>query len=323
MLAGVFAKKADLRIAAIASLIAISAVNSGLSQELVRTKERPRILAPDAMEVISPDAQPGETTQGPVDLPLVTRHPELAWKPNFAPESDTLIEMSKRVVFRSRRSEDAIYCLEFAFKPVRMVQVGDKLVWYLLYRVRYLGGDLQAKADTDDFGNEIFNYPQAVSRPKGIAFFPTFLLTSLSTKQQYLDQILPQAKAVIMEKERVGKPIYDSVEMQRIRILKTTEAENNEVWGVATWTDVDPRTDFFTVQVRGLTNAQKLKTGGDKLEYLQKILLLRFSRPGDTVNEIEDIIRFGVPAIEDPARQKYILDKYGIKERLDYEWIYR
>ena len=89
------------------------------------------------------------------------------------------------------------------------------------------------------------------------------------------------------------------------------------------WRDVDPRTDFFTVEVLGLTNAQKIEQQADGLKYLQKRLVLNFSRPGDTVNELDDQIRFGIPALKDPARQKYVLDQFGVKERLDYTWIYR
>ncbi len=303
---------------AIAAFSAVMVAVEPIFAQTLVARDRSRNLAPDALEVIDPDPQPGETAQGPVDLPLIAKHPELVWQPNFEPISETLVEKSKKVVFRGE-----VYCLEFAFKPMRMIQVGDKLVWYMLYRVRYMGGDLQPKPDKDSYDNEIFVYPQAVSTKNGIVFIPTFVLESLSSKQKYLDQILPQAKALIAQRERVGQPIYDSSEIQKLRIKKTTEAEDNSVWGVATWQDVDPRTDFFTVLVRGLTNAQKLITGGDKLEYQQKLLLLRFSRPGDTINETEDIIRFGVPAMEDPSRQKYVLDKYGIKERLDYEWVYR
>ncbi len=70
---------------------------------------------------------------------------------------------------------------------------------------------------------------------------------------------------------------------------------------MATWTDIDPRTDFFSVEIRGLTNAQQTTNVDGKLEIKQKTLVLNFSRPGDTINELADIIRYGVPALTDPA----------------------
>ena len=278
---------------------------------------RGRKLAPDALEIIPPAAEQGETAQGPVTLPLVGKHPELVWKPNYAPVCDTLIAKSTDVIFRRD-----VYCLEFAFKPVRLIQVNDKLVWYLLYRVRYLGGDMRPEPLKDNFGNEIFANPQAVSA-EWVRFMPTFVLTSLGSNIEYMDKILPAAKPLIAAKERVGKPIYNSIEIQRLKVELSNELANNEIWGVATWPDVDPRTDFFTVRVKGLTNAQKLELRGNEIAYLQKTLVLNFSRPGDTVNEIEDQVRYGVPALEDPVRQKYVLDQFGLQERLDYLWNYR
>lgn len=276
-----------------------------------------RKLAPDALNTIPPTAEWGETVLGPVDLPLVPAHPELQWTPNYSPKSDTLISKSKDVNFRND-----VYCLEFSFKPVRMIQVGNDLVWYLLYRVRYMGGDLRPEPQKDNFGNNIYANPQAVSA-QWVRFVPSFTLTAIKENREYIDEINPAAKALIAAKERVGAPIYDSIEIISQRIDLTTELANKEVWGVATWRQVDPRTDFFSVRVKGLTNAQKLVLKDGQFTYPQKSLVLYFSRPGDTINQTEDQIRFGVPAHEDPVRQKYILDQYGLKERLDYMWIYR
>ncbi len=284
-----------------------------------------RKLAPDALEIIAPASEWGETFQGPIDLPLVVTNPDLAWTPNYAPTSDTLLEKAKKIIFRGD-----VYCLEFAFKPVRMIEmdvpslggVQPKTVWYLLYRVRYLGADLKPVPEPDAFDNEVYAAPKAVSA-EWVRFMPTFYLNTLTLNKEYLDQVLPVAKRAIAAKERVGKPIYDSLEMQRLKIKISSEAESNEVWGVATWADIDPRTDFFSVQVRGLTNAQRLKLNGDQIQYLQKTLVLHFSRPGDTVAEVEDRIRFGIPALKNPERQKYVLKQYGQEERLDHVWIYR
>ena len=296
---------------AFVTLLLMSAAQPAVSQTVPTSTRsgQAQKLAPDALVIIESAAEQGETAMGPVDLPLVAKYPDLAWKPNYAPVSDTLLGKSKGVILRNE-----IHCLEFAFKPVRMIQVNDKLVWYLLYRVRNVGGNL--KPD-ESKGTEV-----AVSR-EWVRFFPTFVLNSLSTKREYMDVINPAAKAMIVAKERVGQPVYDSIEIQQQKIPVSTEADNHEVWGVATWQDIDPRTIFFAVRVRGLTDAQKIESDGNEWKFRQKQLVLHFSRPGDTVNELEDKIRYGVPAIDDEARQKYVLDQYGLKERLDHLWIYR
>jgi glutamate racemase len=37
----------------------------------------------------------------------------------------------------------------------------------------------------------------------------------------------------------------------------------------------------------------------------------------------EDVVYFGVPFASDPERQAQILRAYGLKERVDYSWVYR
>ena len=87
--------------------------------------------------------------------------------------------------------------------------------------------------------------------------------------------------------------------------------------------DVDPNLDFVSVEVFGLTNAFEKAEDAGQTEYKQKALQLNFYRPGDAVRQTEDLIRFGVPAFDDPKEQKYILEQYGLEERLDYRWLFR
>ena len=77
------------------------------------------------------------------------------------------------------------------------------------------------------------------------------------------------------------------------------------VWGVATWTDVDPRIDFFSVFVGGLTNAYRWEDTpgayrpgdfpGKGREFVRKMLQLNFWRPGDELLQSEREFRYGVP----------------------------
>ena len=292
-----------------------------------------RKLAPDALQVIPPGVDYDDTYQGPVDLPYVAEHPELAWTPNYLPENETLLEMGKNIVFRGRA-----YGLEFAFKPVRMIELDvqtpsgpqQKLVWYMIYRVRYLGGDLQPKAEPDQYNNMVFGTPEAVS-DKWVRFIPAFTLEAKGPDKSYMDRVMPEVIPAIAARERVAlsegnrqlAKLHDSIEIQQMKIERTTEAEDNSVWGVATWVNVDPKTNFFSVEVRGLTNAQKIELNGDELTTRQQTLVLHFWLPGDEVNELEDRIRFGIPALSDPQRQEYVLQRYGVQERLDHMWVYR
>ncbi|MGN6543458.1 MAG: hypothetical protein ACTHK7_00290 [Aureliella sp.] len=300
------------------------------------SSERGRRLAPDAIHIIPPSPEYGETFEGPLDLPLATPASELEWgppkfpehRPHFAPASETLLAMTKGVIFRRE-----IWAMEIGFKPVRMIPVDirnkdgeteTKLVWYLLYYVKYRGGDLKPNPTKDQVGTEFFAQPQTVAGRSVRRFMPGFVLNSTALGKRYQSQFIPEALAPIAEKERVGKPIYDAIAIEKVPVQLSTSRESHEVWGVATWTDIDPRTDFFTVEIRGLTNAQRSKISDDgELISEQKTLVLNFWRPGDTINELEDRIRYGVPAISDEKEQKAILHKYGLQERLDHYWVYR
>ena len=66
-----------------------------------------------------------------------------------------------------------------------------------------------------------------------------------------------------------------------------------------------------------------VKGEGPDATYLRKMLQLNFYRPGDTINQTDDEIRFGVPAFEDEREQNYVLQHYGLDERLDYQWLFR
>lgn len=293
-----------------------------------------RKLAPGVMHFIKPDLRPEDTFEGPMALEFVAAHPELAWQaPDFpdsrpleAPKSETLLEKGSKVSLRH-----SVYGFEIGFKPVRMIEVDipqpsgklqRKLIWYMLYSIRYEGGDLQPKPETDQFGATTFPAPERVSY-NSRRIFPSFVLIEKPTNKEYLDRIIPAAKEAIAAREKVGAPIHDSMELQTISIPKSTETDDKPVWGVAMWENVDPRIDYFAVQVQGLTNAFRIEKVDGKELYRRKTLQLNFWRPGDTLDEIADKIRFGVPAMADPARQIKILQTYGLSERLDYLWIYR
>jgi hypothetical protein len=171
--------------------------------------------------------------------------------------------------------------------------------------------------------------PESPRRVKfeAVRFLPRFTLVSKERNLVMDSQILQPAVAAIKARERVASSsvrILDPIEMAKSEIKLSTADQDNSVWGVATWTDVDPRLDFFAIDVRGLTNAYQIKldSGGEK-SFLRKTLRIYFWRPGDSIDEARDRILLGPPAFEDQSRVEYYLNQFGLKERLDYQWIYR
>jgi hypothetical protein len=271
-----------------------------------------RVLAPGVEITIAPDRQEEETFSTHDIVEILRGIPNLEWKPKLTPESRTLREMATATVFRRD-----IWCLEITFKPVRMIWVdvpGDhglmqrKLVWYLVYHVRNPGGHLRpAQKDDGTHAAQSFDAP--------VRFFPQFVLESHEFQKAYVDRIIPVAISAIQQKEDPRRGLLNSVEISSQPIPVSTDLVDKSVWGVATWEDVDPRVDYFSVAIQGLTNAYKWVDPPDAYvagdppgkgrQLLQKTLLLNFWRPGDEYVEDQRIIRYGIPG------------------QVDYRWAYR
>lgn len=248
--------------------------------------------------------------------------PNLDWKPNFMAETRTLKSMASDVIYRRD-----IWGLEFSFKPLRMIEVGipqpsgklqKKLIWYMVYKVTNHGEPLRHVPVKDQFDNVKYEVQQIEGLPSApVRFFPRFVLSTQDTKEkkEYLDRILPAAAEKIAERETGGSKLYNTVEISRFDIPVTTEDKDNSIWGVVTWEDIDPETDFFSIYVDGLTNAFRWKDKDEQVDptanplsyrqYEQKTLKLNFWRPGDRLDENEEEIRFGAPG------------------EVDFEWIFR
>lgn len=292
------------------------------------------LFAPGVVTVIPPAPHPEETFDGPQTLQsLLDAHPEIKWggethpdgAPHFDPRSRTLVEQAKQVILRRE-----IYCFELSFKPLRQIYIDiprpdgrmqRKLVWYMVYRVRYRGGDLRPAAD-NVAGVPLYRRVEGI-RYNSRYVFPMFIMSNHISGKRYIDQLLPTAIEKIRIREQITAELHNSVEISKIKVPYSSDEDAPGLWGVATWTDVDPNLDFLSIEVFGLTNAFQQDGEGDEAPYRRKTLQLNFFRPGDTMKQTEDMIRFGVPAYEDEAEQKYILQQYGLDERLDYQWLYR
>lgn len=290
-------------------------------------------FAPGVVTVIPPAPDPKETFDGPLTLQsMIDAHPEISWqtgnhpegRPHFDPRSRTLEEMAKQVILRRE-----IFCLEFAFKPLRQIyldiprpdgRLQRKLVHYMVYRVRYRGGDLRPAADNPN--TPVYKRIESISYNTK-RFFPMFILEDHESGKKFTDQILPTAMQRIAIREQISTRLYNSVDISSIKIPRTQDEDSPGIWGVATWVDIDPNIDFMSVNVFGLTNAFEQDGEGADAPYRRKALMLNFYRPGDSMDQTADRVRFGVPAFDDPEEQAYVLKKYGLNERLDYRWVFR
>jgi len=294
-----------------------------------------RPLAPGVLTVVPAPAAP-EGTAAATDtvsygdlLDITAGRADLAWKPLQSPPHTTFVERG-----RNREYPREVWNLEFAFKSPRMIDVDipvagmkmqRKRVWYLVYRVRNAGGRRPRvdAADTARRSTEAFETP--------IRFVPHFVLESLeplddgeglASYRAYLDRVIPTALGPIRAREAGGRELLDSAAMVAEPI-----GPGEERWGVATWEDVDPRIDFFSIYVRGLTNALEWRQRADSrvraaeppgtaLEEALRTLRLDFWRPGDERDEVEEEMQVGFAGVfERMALGTRLLEAIGIARR--------
>jgi hypothetical protein len=166
-----------------------------------------------------------------------------------------------------------------------------------------------------------------------VRFLPQFVLQGYEEangrklSRAYRDRVIPAAVEPIRRRETPGRELLTSIQMAQQPIPVSTEADPRQVWGVAMWEDVDPNLDFFSVFVRGLTNAYRWEDPDGAFEpgdppgtgrrFVSKTLQLNFWRPGDRFMQHESEVRFGV------APGKAILYGEGVTDGLAHRWVYR
>lgn len=271
-----------------------------------------RNVVPGVEITIPPDRQEEETVTTRDVVEILHGIPGIKWQPKLSPDTQTLVDMATATVFRRE-----VWCLELTFKPPRMLWVDvpqatgkmqRKLIWYMVYHVKNMGQHLKPTKQQDG------TYTVGLV-DRDVRFFPQFVLEAQEYKKAYLDRIIPVAIPAIQAKEDPRRKLLNSVEISSKPIPLSTDLVDRSVWGVVTWEDIDPRVDFFSIYVQGLSNAYQwldspegFKQGdppGKGRVLLEKTLMLNFWRPGDEFVEDQRVIRYGIPG------------------KVDSTWVYR
>jgi hypothetical protein len=285
-------------------------------------------FAPGVLTTIAPDVDRQDAI-AVHDIVELRANPQLAWTPSSTTKSRTLYEMANDAVF-----VNDVWCLEFTFKPMRMIsvdvpqpngQLQRKFIWYMVYRVRNTGAGITGQVQPDG------TYLTADKGVEGVRFIPELTLVSHDrsagqrVRKAYLDRIVPTALEAIQRRELPdGELLHSAALPERELAIEAGRAQRG-VWGVAMWENVDPRIDFFSVYVRGLSNAYQWTDPegayqqGDPLgrgrRFTWKTLQLNFWRPGDELDQNEREIRYGAA----PERGAF----YDVPEGVAYRWLYR
>ena len=299
------------------------------SQEIGARAEASPSFPPGVLTTIPPDIDSRDTVSVH-DLIEIRANAKLQRQPTTDTKSRTLFEKAQAIPFRRD-----VWCLELSFKPLRMLEVDvptragkmqRKLVWYMVYRVRNTGAGLSPQEQEDG------TFVETEHAAEAVRFYPQFVLTSQDhdregkrIRKAYLDRMIPVAVQAIQRRELPDGQLLDSVQISEHLLEAETGRAIGGLWGVAIWEDVDPKIDFFSVYVTGLTNAydwqdspEEFQAGdppGKGRRFTRKQLQLNFWRPGDAYAEDEREIRFGAA----PGKA----DLYGTGEGVAFRWIYR
>ncbi len=223
-----------------------------------RAQDRPR--AGD--EVAAPD-QDGGKLPSPPPISEVNLGPALPTIP-IAREQ---LRYNEVVVDTAAlpRDRDGIWVLDFAFKPLRVIDVdipgkGRRKVHYLYYTIINRTG-----------------------KPRMLV--PQFSLVTDSGKR-YEDAVLPQAVKVIQDREDPTKNLLGAVSVMGMIPPSTKEGIDDAVFGVAVWEGVDPAADQLKIFVRGLSDGFQMVPSPDGSEPVVRYKTLRidFIRRGDERN---------------------------------------
>ncbi len=195
-----------------------------------------------------------------------------------------------------------LWMMEVEFKPMRMVyveindpQTGEKHkehIWYLAYR--FMNRPLPSRPNVEALPvNELDPLPG----PR--MFAPRFTLITYENPKTEIpvdilqDDIVPDALPRIRAIER--EQLQDSVGLYReLPAIVPVDAEQQPwIYGVATWRNVDPQTDFFKIIATGFSNGYQVPKDAADSATWRKAIVQKFKRPGDEF---------------DPSREEFTFD---------------
>ncbi|MEW4488969.1 hypothetical protein AB1L42_12860 [Thalassoglobus sp. JC818] len=190
--------------------------------------------------------------------------------------------------------QPSLWVMEVQLKPIRMVWLDTKdpvtgevkptEVWYMVWRA--INRPLPP-GRTDD--------SQAVNTldplPGPMQFIPQFTLVTYDSKdsevpsQIIVDSVLPMAVKKIEQLERrTSSTLLNTVSaVQDVPSIVEPDSDDQPwIYGVATWTGVDPTTDFFKVILQGFSNGYENRSDDpENPELWRKVIIQEFYRPGD------------------------------------------
>jgi len=250
MIAQLFREAPGVIATGVATLIAATCLAQDPKAEQ-KPFEKGRDVDPNAVVAKRPDPPPIPEYKLGRDLPT---HPipRGVTGPNWTPVDSTILPLDRA----------GIYVLEFAYRPLGMVEVelpgkGRRKIHYLYYRVVNRTGKPQR-------------------------FVPQFDMVTPDGKQ-YHETVIPAAVKIVQNREDPSLSILGAVDIVGMIPPSTKEGIDDAVYGVVMWDDVDFKADAATIFVRGLSDAYQVVTPPDGAKPYTRFKAVRIDliRPGD------------------------------------------
>jgi hypothetical protein len=258
----------------LAAALAFIAAAPSWCQAQDEKNEQPRANQ-DAQPQPDPKAQ--IPLERPAEIPEVKLVPDLHTIPVPHDRATYNVQMVNAALLP--RDKEGIWVLDFAFKPLRIKTVeipgkGRRQIHYLYYKVVNRTG-----------------------KPR--MFVPQFIMVN-EDGQKFEDNVVPQAIPLIQTREDATIPVLGAVNIMGVIPPSTKPDVDDAVFGVATWEKWDPKSDRFSIYVRGLSDGYKEtpNPSGGKPTVRYKTLRIDFIRRGDHLNLNEKEIQFSDPPYE-------------------------
>lgn len=287
----------------------------------------PRPFAPGVLKTFAPQIDARDTFTIPMAMPELQA---AEYEGNLTARAETLRGSTRDIIFFRD-----VWQLEFATLGLRQIKLSFKApdgavqnrhYWYLVYRVRNLGKSISYDAVKQDVvfpyvTNEVkLDAAKEQSDLVPRTFQPTFELTGWISDGKgeygsvsYRDQYLPLVAKEVQRLEDPNQRLFNSLEIGDVEIPLSRAETDPGVWGVAVWEEVDPRLNYVSIQVKGLTNAYRIVASADgKIRVANKILQLNYWRPGDGAEQERDFVSFGIPYTDNHAEQVAIARRYAL-----------
>ena len=196
-----------------------------------------------------------------------------------------------------------VWEMEVQMKPMRMImspvpgKTEPQQVWYLAYRA------IPRPIIKNTVGEDT-NPVNTLDPPPGPAMFiPQLTLVTYDDRETeipieiHVDRALPAAVKKVNTIERpdiASRTFLDTVSVVRPVPEPVAADVPEQPWihGVATWSGVDPKSDFFKVIFQGFSNVYEVRGEGDEQRTWRKVLVQKFTSRGDEFDPTQQEFEF-------------------------------